>query len=146
MSRQYYLPGNHGGINCLTITTNNRSLLIGYRNGFLREVNIMNQMISKDYGWVDKGGIKTIFVTTDCLFMFVGGSNGALLQFEMVNRKCIKDFGKVLEKDILSMTGMDSYGVVWMVDESGKMKILDIREQRFIKSATVSTKAVYCIS
>lgn len=146
ISKQYELPGNHGSINCMAISNNNRSIFLGYRNGFLREVNIYKQQISKDYGWFDKGGIKSIFLTTDCFFMFIGGSNGNLLQFEMVNRKCIKDYGKVLDKNILSLAGTDSNGSLWMVDEGGKMKVMDVREQQFLKCYTISNKAVYCLA
>lgn len=78
--------------------------------------------------------------------MFVGGSNGNLLQFEMENRKCIKDYGKVLDKNIVALVGMDSYGVLWVADEGGRMKVLDIHEQQFVKGTTVSNKAVYCLA
>ena len=108
-------------------------------------MSIKDQRIDKDYGWFDKGGIKSLFCTTDNIFLFVGGSNGQLLQIEMLNRKVIKDYGTVLDSNIFAMAGTDCYGTLWLVDESGAMKVLDVREQRWIGNFSVSDKAVYCV-
>jgi len=108
-------------------------------------MSIADQRIDKDYGWFDKGGIKSLFCTNDNVFLFVGGSNGQLLQIEMLNRKLVKDYGTVLDSSIFAMAGTDCYNTLWLVDETGNMKVLEIRAEKWLSSFTVSDKAVYCI-
>jgi WD40 repeat protein len=59
MARKFGLPGEHGTMNCLCLSLNNISMFIGYRTGFLREINAKTGKIIKDYGWFDKLGIKS---------------------------------------------------------------------------------------
>jgi hypothetical protein len=51
----------------------------------------------------------------------------------------------VLDTNIFAMTGTDRNEVLWVADEGGRMKCLDIRENNFIRNYVISSKAVYCI-
>ena len=146
LTKKFELPGSHGSINNLHLTADNRSLFLGYRNGFLREVNVREQRIEKDYGYYDKSGIRSIQTTADSTFLFIGGATGNLLQFALANKAIVRDYGKVLDTNIFAMACGDSYSTLWLVDESGRMKALDIREQVFVRDFVVSKKSVYCLA
>lgn len=104
-----------------------------------------SQRVDKDYGWIDKGGIRSLYATNDGRWLFVGASDGCLLQFCLGTRKMCKDYGRVLDTNIYTMVGSDGYCFLWIADESGLMKVLDIEEQSFVKQYIISSKAVYCM-
>ena len=148
MEKKYEFLGKHGAITTLVPTYDGKSLFIGYKSGFLRQIGVKSQRIEREYGWVNRGGIRSLFQTTDNVYLFVGASDGTLYQFDVESERtrCLmKDYGKVLDSNIFCLEGSDRYGYVWMADESGQMKVLDIREQIFVKSFVISSKAVYCM-
>ena len=63
--KKYNFCGTNGAINCLSMTPDSESLFVGYRNGFLRQVQVTTQRVEKDYGWIDKGGIRSLYTTND---------------------------------------------------------------------------------
>ena len=124
-----------GGIRSLFSTHDQQFLFVGGSDGNLIQFDIFPYNMDKDT-YLNSGKDIDFDVIHD---------NRKSLKYNKKDANIFKDYGRVMDANIYAISGTDSNSYLWLVDESGLMKVLDIGEQIFIRSTMVSSKAVYCM-
>ena len=63
--------------------------------GKLKQYNIVQQKLMKDYGEVHPGDIRSIIATNNGRYLFTSDKDGYLKQWDIEQQKLMKDFGKI---------------------------------------------------
>ena len=70
----------------------------------LKQWDIEQQNLVKDFGQIHSGNINSIIATNDSRYLFTSDDSGELKQWDIEQQELKKDFGKVHSSAIYSIT------------------------------------------
>ena len=110
-----------------------KHLFISDGNGYLKQWDIEQQKLMKDFGKIHSRGIYSLTATNDGRYLFTSDANGNLKQWGIEQQKLMKDFGKIHSGTIWSITATNNGRYLFTSDRNGELKQWDIEQQKLMK-------------